>query len=329
MTKRTRYGITLGFALLAMLVSLMVHFAERNEKFERIFPIMGTVAKFTFYGTHSSVREAAERAFAVFERVEKLCNLYDSESELSRLNAKAAEGPFVCSSELWYLLLEARKAYLFSNGAFDITTKPLMDLWGFYRKRGDSPPSQREVAEARRKVGLDKATFDASARSVRFTVPGMSFDLGGIAKGYAVDLAAEEAGKAGIQRGVIDLGGNLRLLPQPPPGRDFYQIGIRNPQKHGAVLNDVLKLRGVSLSTSGNYERFSTIGGMRYGHIMNPRNGFPTQDDGSVTVIAPSALLADWLSTAIFLEGETLAERAKSSFKGVSVIIVRTEPKKR
>ena len=332
MTNRTRYGIALGLVLLTVLVLLVVRLAdrtaERNAKFERTFPVMGTVAKFTFYGPPEAAREAADQAGAAFDRVVELCNLYDSGSELSRLNAKAAEEPFVCSPELWYLLLEARKAYLFSDGAFDITAKPLMDLWGFYRKRGDTLPSRQESAEAQAKVGLDKASFDDAARSVKFTVPGMSFDLGGIAKGYAVDRAAEEAGKAGIRRGVIDLGGNLRLLPKPPPGQEAYRVGIRNPQKRGELLDDVLELCDVSLSTSGDYERFVTIGGRRYGHIMNPVTGLPTQDGGSVTVIAPSALLADWLSTAVFLGGEELARRAESAFSGVAVIITRPEPEK-
>ena len=152
MTNRTRYGIALGLVLLTVLVLLVVRLAdrtaERNAKFERTFPVMGTVAKFTFYGPPEAAREAADRAGAAFDRVVELCNLYDSGSELSRLNAKAAEEPFVCSPELWYLLLEARKAYLFSDGAFDITAKPLMDLWGFYRKRGDTLPSRQEIAEA-------------------------------------------------------------------------------------------------------------------------------------------------------------------------------------
>ena len=125
----------------------------------------------------------------------------------------------------------------------------------------------------------------------------------------------------GIKRGVIDLGGNLRLLPKPPPGRDAYRVGIRNPTKKSELLNDVLELCNVSLSTSGDYERFVKLGESHYGHIMNPRTGQPTQYSGSVTVIAPSAMLADWLSTSIFLQGRELAKQAETSFSGVSVII--------
>jgi thiamine biosynthesis lipoprotein len=269
---------------------------------------MGTVAKFTFYAPSHGAGSGRPGA-ASFDRVVELCNLYDPASELSRLNAQAAEKPVTCSPELWRLLLEARKAYLFSDGLFDITAKPLMDLWGFYRKRGDTAPSEAEIAAAMSKVGLDKVIFNNVDRTVKFTVPGMSLDLGGIAKGYAVDRAFDAVEKLGIRSGVIDLGGNLRLLPKPPPGQTAYRVGIRNPQKNGELLNDVLELCNVSLSTSGDYERFVTLGGVRYGHIMNPQTGRPTQDPGSVTVVAPSAMLADWLSTSVFLGGRDLAKR--------------------
>jgi len=325
MTNRTRIGIALGlvlFALLTLFAARLVNrAADNNVKYERTFPIMGTVANFTFYGPSDVARAAADRARESFDRTVALCNLYDPESELSRLNKQAAEKPFTCSPELWYLLLEARKAYLFTDGLFDITAKPLMDLWGFYRKRGDVPPGQTEIAQAMAKVGLDKVIFNNVDRTVKFTVPGMSFDLGGIAKGYAVDRAAEAVEKLGIRCGVIDLGGNLRLLQKPPPGQTAYRVGIRNPQKNGQLLDDVLELCNVSLSTSGDYERFVMLGGIKYGHIMNPLTGKPTQAPGSVTVIAPSAMVADWLSTSVFLGGRDLAKRAESAYSGVSVII--------
>ena len=148
----------------------------------------------------------------------------------------------------------------------------------------------------------------------------MAFDLGGIAKGYAVDAACDAAVDCGVRRGIIDLGGNLRLMPLPPPGRLFYRVGIRDPRDRYSVLPEVIELRNAALSTSGDYERFVTIGGKRYGHIMDPVAGHPTQAENSVTVIAPSAMLADWLSTTLFLRPE-LAERAEREFPGVQVVI--------
>lgn len=325
MSSRTRNGLILAALLTLLAAALLLHHIrnERNMKeFRQSFPIMGTVAGFTFYAPPEQAAEAAKAAKAAFDRVTKLANLYDPESELARLNRSAATVPFACSDELWLMLSEARQAYEFSGGAFDITAKPLMDLWGFYRRRGgDSLPTAVETAAARARVGLDKVIFDEENQTVKFTVPGMSFDLGGIAKGYAVDAACDAAADCGVYRGVIDLGGNLRLMPLPPPGRLFYRIGIRNPRDRDAVLPEVLELRNAALSTSGDYERFVTIGGKRYGHIMDPVAGHPTQQENSVTVIAPSAMLADWLSTTLFLR-PALAERAEQEFPGVQVVAV-------
>lgn len=322
--RRCRAGLTLAVLLLAVGAGMLRYAAEDWRKHQclvRRFPIMGTVAAFTLYGEPERTGVAADAARSEFDRVLKLCNLYDQESELSQLNQTAATEAFVCSEELWGLLTAARRAYELSDGAFDISAKPLMDLWGFYRRRGDAPPTAEEIRETCAKVGLDKVRFDEAARSVFFTVPGMAFDLGGIAKGYAVDRAAEAVITAGVRRGVIDLGGNLRLLPEPPPGIDCYRVGIRDPEKRDAVLPEVLEVLDVSISTSGDYERFVTLGEHRYGHIMNPLTGIPSPGKWAVTVLAPSALEADWMSTAVFICGEPLAEELEAKLPGVEILI--------
>lgn len=324
MSSRIRNGLILAALLTLLGAALLLHHIRSEwklEKFQQSFPIMGTVAGFTFYAEPEQSAAAALAAKAAFDRVTKLANLYDPTSELARLNRSAADSPFACSDELWLMLSEARQAYEFSGGAFDITAKPLMDLWGFYRRRGgDALPTAAETAAARARVGLEKVIFDDENQTVKFTVPGMAFDLGGIAKGYAVDAACDAAADCGVRRGIIDLGGNLRLLPLPPPGKLFYRIGIRDPRNRRSVLPEVIELRNAALSTSGDYERFVTIGGQRYGHIMDPVAGHPTQQENSVTVIAPSAMLADWLSTTLFLR-PALAEHAEEEFPGVQVVI--------
>ncbi len=268
------------------------------------FPMMGTRAAVAFYGDREEAENAAKAVRETFLRIQGICNLFDPASELSRLNATAAEKPFVCSEELWEVLTAAREAYEFSEGAFDITAKPLMDLWGFYRKRGDSLPSAAEIAEAKKRIGLNRVVFDDAHRSVRFPVPGMSFDLGGIAKGFAVDKAAEAVLALGVRRGIIDLGGNLRVLPEPPPGRTHYRIAIRDPHGGHAVLERKLEMLDQSVATSGDYERFVVIQGRKYAHIMNVATGEPATGMLAVTVVAPSALRADIYSTTAFIRGE-------------------------
>lgn len=322
--RRCRGGLTLAVLLLVIGAGVLRYAAEdwrRHQCLVRRFPIMGTVAAFTLYGEPERIEEAADAALSEFEQVVKLCNLYDPESELSQLNRTAATAAFSCSEELWTLLTEARRAYELSDGAFDISAKPLMDLWGFYRRRGDAPPTAEEIRETCAKVGLEKVRFDEAERSVFFTVPGMAFDLGGIAKGYAVDRAAEAVITAGVRRGVIDLGGNLRLLPEPPPGAECYRVGVRDPEKRDAVLPEILEVVDISISTSGDYERFVTLGEHRYGHIMNPLTGVPSPGKWAVTVLAPSALAADWMSTAVFICGEPLAEELEEKFPDVEILI--------
>jgi thiamine biosynthesis lipoprotein len=267
------------------------------------FPVMGTQASVVVYGDGTSSEAAVAAVRETLLRIEKVANLYDPFSELARLNAGAASAPFVCSEELWAILSAARKTYQLSGGAFDISAKPLMDLWGFYRKRGDFPPSETEIAETLTKVGLDKVIFDDARRSVRFTVPGMAFDLGGIAKGFAVDRAAAAVMALGIRRGIIDLGGNIRVLPEPPPGKAVYHIAIRNPGKKDEFFEKKLEMLDNAVATSGNYERFVVLAGRKYAHIINPVSGKPVDGDTGVTVVTRLALDADALSTTCFLLG--------------------------
>ncbi len=326
MTARTRAGIAIAFVLVAFAGLIGARLGQsvlaRDARDGASFSIMGTVANFTFYGAPADTQRAIQAGMAEFNRVNRLCSIFDPESELSRLNDGAFAEPFACSGELWRLLKEARKAWAFSGGAFDISAKPLMDLWGFYRKRGDSLPLEEEIAEASKRVGLDKVIFDDEKRTVHFTVPGMSFDLGGIAKGYAVDQAAKAVIALGIRRGVVDLGGNLRLLPEAPPHQEYYRIGVRGPDRS---IRQVLRLQGgISLSTSGDYERYVEINGIRYGHIMDPATGMPVPGGVSVTVLASNAMEADWLSTSVFIRGEEIAEKARKQLRA-EVLFVKAE----
>ena len=284
--------------------------------FRRQFQIMGTVAAFTLYcPDEETFQRAVAAGIKEFEKVSQLANLYDKNSELSRLNASAYSEPFPCSYAMWQLITRAERAFYDSNGGFDITVKPLMDLWGFYRKRR-TIPSEKEIASAKMKVGFDKLKLDHARRMVSFTVKGMALDLGGIAKGYALDRAFEAINACGVTGGVLDLGGNLKLLPSPPPGKKFYTVGIKNPADPSSLLQKKLQLPGNSaVSTSGDYERFVIIDNRRYGHIIDPRTGFPAPAN-AVTVTTTSAMDADIFSTTAYLENQKGADKLKANFPG-------------
>ena len=299
--------------------------APQPKQYRMFFGAMGTRACCTFYTTDP---QKAEKAFAAvereFDRVAKACNIHDHKSELSRLNREAGKRFFVCSDLLWRILIEARRAYKASNGAFDITIKPLMDLRGFYRKQ-DKIPSAAEIAETLERVGMDKVEWDDARHAVHFTVPGMAFDLGGVAKGHALDLAAAAVKKIGIRCGVIDLGGNLYLLPDPPPGKAFYNIGIRSPSGKGDSKT-VLELPGsCAVATSGSYERFVELEGKRYGHIVDPATGDAPYLNRSATAVAPTAIESDWLSSTVFLRGEEIIPRLEKLVPGAKFTLTTAD----
>jgi thiamine biosynthesis lipoprotein len=285
--------------------------------------IMGTYATLTFWDESARSQAAAEATMAVFREVNERFSNYLPESELSRLNASAYAAPVACSDELWELLRTARTLHRQSHGAFDISAGPLMKLWGFHRKR-QTTPTPEEVAQVVARVGLDKVVFDDAARTVKFTVAGMELDSGGIAKGYALDLAAARLRELGVQRGLLDLGGNLLALPEPPPGRPAYRIGIRNPRARETHLG-VVSLLGQAVSTSGDYERFVVIEGKRYSHLMDPRTGYPVEGMAAVSVIAPNGVLSDCLSTALLVNrGEHLAE-LQAAYPTLQALLIRAD----
>ncbi len=285
--------------------------------------IMGTYAAMTFWEDEATSRRAAEAVMEVFREVNERFSNYRDDSEIMRLNRSAFREPFACSDSMWQLLGDARHAYRISNGAFDISAGPLMRLWGFHRKR-NSVPAPGDIAQARAIVGLDKVVFDDEARTVRFTVEGMELDSGGIAKGYAIDLARERLAEMGIERGLIDLGGNIYCLPGPPPGRPGYTIGVRNPRQREAQLGTVPML-GQAIATSGDYERFVMLEGKRFSHIMDPRTGMPVAGMASVTVVAADAVVTDYLSTAIFVNRGEHMEPILEAHPDIAVLIVTAD----
>ena len=323
MKRRAQWGIFLGLLLAAAALGIALQPGKGSRKHTLSFPVMGTVATLTFYTDSEHFKQAAAEIQKEFAEISRIANRHDSTSEISRLNKEAARKPFQCTPALWEILTEARLAHRLSEGAFDISIAPLMTNWGFYRKRSKIP-SAEETAEIKKLTGLEKITFDDRNRTVKFPRPGFALDLGGIAKGYAIERAYKKALLQGITRGVIDLGGNLRLLPLPPPGRRHYLIGIRRPgRKNGGVMPEILHLPGnLAVSSSGDYERFVTLEGKTFGHIIDPATGIPAPGKRAVTAISDRGIRSDWLSTAVFLRGKKLAEKLKKSLPNTRFVII-------
>jgi Membrane-associated lipoprotein involved in thiamine biosynthesis len=169
--------------------------------------------------------------------------------------------------------------------------------------------------------------LDDQKKTVRFTVNGVGLDLGGIAKGYALDRAAERVIGRGIRIGILDLGGNLRCLPDsiPSSDQDFYRIGILNPIRKSEIMTRI-PMRNNVIATSGDYERYVVIDDRHYTHIINPSTGFPVENMLSVSVVTRRGIVSDGLSTALFIRPD-LAETAVKTFPGTQLLIVRRDPR--
>ncbi len=197
-----------------------------------------------------------------------------------------------------------------TGGAFDVTARPVVKLWGF---QGGEPklPSRQEIFGALLKVGWRKIVFNAADTSIALH-GGATIDLAGIGKGYAVDRCVAILRDHGAESALVDLGGNMFAIGTPP-GREAWSIGIRDPEDPSGIIGKLL-ISNEAVATSGQYENFVVIDGKKYGHIVDPRTGQTVDHVLGVTVIAPSATESDALSTGLFVlgpeEGMSIGEDA-------------------
>jgi thiamine biosynthesis lipoprotein len=296
-----------------LLLSVLLSFlsgCQARELYTDNRVLMGTFIEVT-----SPSREAAKIVFAEFERIEKLLSKYMPESEISKLNAA---GKLKVSLDTFYIIKKAKEFWQASDGAFDITVAPLLDLWGFTDQRYYVPTAE-EIANILKLVGSDKIILNERDNVVEFMTPGMKLDLGGIAKGYALDCAVKKLKTKDLDRCLINAGGQVYAL-----GDKFgkpWRIGVRNPRSGG--VSETLELRKMSVSTSGGYEQFFIQKGKRYVHILNPKTGFPAESKIlSVTIMAPEGVTADALSTAVFVLGKEKGQKLIEKFKGVQLNVI-------
>ena len=270
--------------------------------------VMGTSARVVVMARgEKTAQRCIEAAFEVQDRIESLMSDYREDSELSKVNREAAQGPVAVSEMTFEVLQQSIHFAKLSEGAFDVTVGPLVDLW---RKAGrtNQLPTEEALAEARRKVGSDKLILDEKNRTVRFAAEGMRIDLGGIGKGYAVDKAVEALQEQGAMGGMVDLGGNIRCFGCPPQGQDCWRIGLQDPNVAPDAFGPskpllVLALTKESVATSGDYRRFVKVQGQKQSHVIDATTGKGANKLASDTIIAADATTADALSTAVNVLG--------------------------
>lgn len=332
--------------LLEVGVSAAVAGQPELERFQDTRVEMAVPIKIVLYAPDGvAASRAMEAAFARIHELNAILSDYDPESELRRLgraslppegqdsgpslpprgdshllpNGRAGKAVPV-SQDLWRVLVEAQAISRRSGGAFDVTVGPVVRLWRRARRAGELPSAER-LQRARDLVGYPLVRLDSQHRTVELLKPDMRLDLGGIAKGYAVDEALVAIQKRGIRRALVDAGGDI-ALGDPPPGRTGWRIGIARLEADGPPSRFVLLARA-AIATSGDTWQYVEIGGRRYSHIVDPRTGLGLTDHSSVTVVAPKGILADALASAVSVLGPKEGLRLIEETPDTAALIVR------
>ncbi len=285
--------------------------------------LMGTSVALEATGGDATGRHAAiGEAFAAIAEVDRLMSNYRDDSELARINRFAADEAVPASDPMISVLTAAQQVSARSHGAFDVTVGPLVMLWGFHDRRPHLP-SREEFDAVRPLVDPRNLLVDPAHRTVSFSRQGVALDLGGIAKGFAVEVAANVLRRHGLS-GQVDAGGNEYLLGSPPD-RPRWTVGVKDPDARDRLLG-LIDTGETAISTSAEYSNFVTLDGKAYGHILDPRTLRPAEAALSATVFSRDGTLADAVSTAAFVLGPSAGLALIDSFDGMSGVIAYRKP---
>ena len=279
---------------------------------------MGTVIEITLQtDDEEGAKKAALQAFQEIKRIEQLMSPWIGTSDVSCLNRSAGKDWVKVSPETFNVIQRSQKISGLSEGAFDITIAPLTQLWRKARERGVPPPSE-EVKKILGLVNFKNLLIRPDGK-VFLKKKGMAIDLGGIAKGYAVDRAFEILTSLGYKNFIVNAGGDLWAggLKNNEP----WSIGIQDPRSAEKVMATISVLDS-AVATSGDYEKFFSHQGKRYHHILNPKTGFPAEGCQSVTILCKDGMTADGLATAVFVLGSVKGYDLCQKMKGVECLIV-------
>lgn len=256
------------------------------------FKAMGSPCLIQLYAkSKKKGQEAADAAIADINRLESLYSRYRADSFLSKINRVAADaGSIAVDDETAGLLDYAATCYQQSDGLFDITSGILRQVWDF---KSDQLPTHAEIDQIKKRIGWHRLKWERPVLS--FGVRGMEIDFGGVVKEYAVDRAAALCFDAGIEHGVVNLGGDIKIIGPHPDGSP-WRIAIQHPRNPDVALK-ILLLQSGALASSGDYERCITINGRRYGHVLNPKTGWPVSHMAAVSVVGEFCVVAGSAST--------------------------------
>lgn len=290
-------------------------------EFER--PEMGVPFRVVLYAWNPALAKVA--ATEALDRVRELNGIlsdYELDSELSHLRETAGTGQWApVSDTLWRVLAHSQSLAARTDGAFDVTVGPAVNHWRRARRRHELPAPEA-LAAARAALGFRKLGLDSASRSVRLEAAGMKLDLGGVAKGFALDEAMQVLKARGIRHALLTGGGDM-LMSEPPPGETGWRIELAPLDAPDAPPTRFLRLKNCALATSGDLFQHVEIHGVRYSHIVDPRTGLGLTDHSLVTVIAPTGIQADSLATAVSVLGPEKGLRLIAEESGAEAQVAR------
>jgi FAD:protein FMN transferase len=263
---------------------------------------MDTTLDITIQGRSGKQAAAdADAAIARAREIESRTSRFDPGSDVSLINKNAGTAPVSVSDETMYLVRKSIEYGRAMGGGFDITVAPVVSLWGFYDQKY-RVPYQSEIDAALALVGSQKIVIDEAAGTVFLPSKGMEIDLGGVAKGYAVQQMYELLRRRGVKSALVNFGGSVGALGRRSDGKKWV-VGVKHPRAEGGALVGELQVEDTFVNTSGDYERYFVKDGKRYFHIFDPATGHQPEGTMSVTVVGPDAMVADILSKAPFVMG--------------------------
>lgn len=279
--------------------------------------LMGTQVSVELWSDDSEAgRKAIDAAFAEVKRLDLMMNPWNAASELARINREAGKQTVTTTPEIVEVVERALYYSRLSDGAFDIS---FASVGQYYEYHEGKSPNASQVAQAKQDIDFRAIRLNANTRSISFDKPGLQIDLGGIAKGYAVDQAINILSNKGITSAVVAAGGDTKILGDL--GNRPRTIGIRHPRKKDEFVV-MIPLHNTAISTSGDYERFFFKDGVRVHHILDPDTGRSSKGAQSVSVLSPLAIDSDALSTTTFVLGLERGLALINSLPGVDAIII-------
>lgn len=283
--------------------------------------VMGTVVTLQLYGTDDSI--ILDNAYGIIESIEMDMSLNVEDSEINQINKSGKIEDYEVSEEIFYVIQKSMDYSELSNGGFDITLEPVISLWNIGTEDAQVP-AQAALTQALSYVGYEQIELDASNMTI--TMPeSVSIDLGGIGKGYAADQVASYLKSEGVEKAIVNIGGNILVIGSKDDGSPF-RVGLQNPFEGRNDYFAVVEVEDQTVVTSGIYERNFEEDGVLYHHILSTIDGYPVNNQVvSITVIADESIDADGLSTVLFIEGIEDGLKMANSIDGVECVYVNEE----